>query len=71
MVLLEAAAIPAVGVWCFRSGYNAAARTEKKPLLPAVRKPKAKPSDADIRLGKILENIDAYDGTSLGQRDIR
>jgi hypothetical protein len=70
-VLLEAAAIPVVGILCFRSGYNAAARTEKKPLLPPIRKPATKPTDEEVRLGKLLSNIENYDGTGVGQREIR
>lgn len=38
-------------------------KTPPKPLF----KPKKKPSEEEIKLQKVLDNIDAYDGSGKGQ----
>ncbi len=52
-----------------RDGLAAGRGEEPKPLLrPAAKREKTTPEQA--RLDDILANIDAYDGTERGQREV-
>jgi hypothetical protein len=71
VVAIEAVAIPVVGLFCFKTGFNLAARGEGRPAIPPIKKGKAAPlSDEEARLGKLLANIESYDGTDAGQEEI-
>jgi hypothetical protein len=71
VVVLEAVAVPIVGLYCFRSGFNLAAREEKRLEIPPIKKGKPSPvTNEEVRLGILLSNIETYDGTSAGQKEI-
>jgi hypothetical protein len=70
-VIFEAVAIPVVGLYCFKTGFNLSAKKEDRPVIPPIKKTKPEPvSDEEARLGRLLANIETYDGTGIGQRDI-
>lgn len=70
-VIVLSVAMPIVGVWCFIKGYNVVSvKNEEKPIV--VRKPRLKSHKAptgDKNTEILLANIEAYDGTSNGQKD--
>jgi hypothetical protein len=71
VVVLEAVMIPVVGLYCFRTGFNLSAREDKRPEIPPVVKGRPAPiGDEEARLGKLLANIETYDGTDTGQKEI-
>ena len=60
-------ATPFLCVYFFAKGYNMSHEDQKKPFK-IVKRPKI--TQEEILLNKVLENIDAYDGTSAGQKEI-
>lgn len=62
--------LPLVGVFCFVKGYNLKAEKVADKPLKLVTKAK-KPPEVDEKLETLLANIDAYDGTSKGQVEIK
>jgi hypothetical protein len=72
VVIVEAVAIPVVGLYCFKAGFNLSARGEERPVIPPIKRAKPEPvSDEEARIGALLLNIESYDGTDAGQRDIK
>lgn len=67
--------VPYCVIKAFLIGFNTTAREEGRPTvkvdLPKLpkRKPKAERSETD-KMNKILSNIDTYDGTPIGQKEI-
>ena len=60
--------------WAYRRGIRDGMRIrDGKAPEALVRRPAAKPRESRElrRLGAILANVDAYDGTSAGQKEVR
>lgn len=66
------------GAFCFIKGYNMGAKEAKKPEIK-VETPKRKIEKAKTnkklaekqrKVNTLLENIDKYDGSSIGQKEI-
>ena len=55
----------------FKQGYNLKAREENEPIIPSKRLIKPKKDKAQKRIESIMQNIDAYDGTSSNQKEIK
>lgn len=77
-VIVLAAGYPIMGYFCFTKGYNTAAKLVEKPKIeaPAIPtlksiKKKKERSQELKRIEKILANINAYDGTAVGQKEIK
>jgi hypothetical protein len=77
-ILVLAIFCPIWGGFCFIKGYNLGAKETKKPEIK-VESPKKKIEKAKTdkkmaekqkKLNTLFENIDAYDGSSIGQKEI-
>ena len=62
--------LPTMSYWAFIEGMKCAKSDVKVPNLPKIRK-KPKQTAENARLNDILSNIEAYDGTSNGQKEIK
>lgn len=62
--------LPIMSYLAFIEGMKCAKSDVKVPNLPKIRK-KTKQTAENKRLNDILSNIEAYDGTSNGQKEIR
>ena len=65
--------IPLIAWFFFKQGYNIGAKEVGKPVITATPKPK-KTRDSvkkEKRYEQILKNIESYDGTSAGQREVK
>lgn len=60
---------PLLAVFCFVKGYNLAAAKHGEKPLKVLTGPKKEPA-GDSRLEQLWANIDAYDGTEKGQKEI-
>lgn len=78
-ILILAVLTPILSVFCFIKGYNIGARETRKPEIKvetpkqAVKRRKTeKEAEAKrIHAETLLANIDAFDGTSRGQKEFR
>lgn len=72
-VILLAAGYPLVGYFCFVKGYNLGAKEVHKPQIKTPILPRRPPKESAevVRLNKIMENINNYDGTGIGQEEVR
>ena len=77
-IMILAVMTPILSVFCFIKGYNIGARETRKPEIK-VETPKQKIERAKenkkaaenrSRLNTLLENIENYDGSSKGQREL-
>lgn len=76
-ILTLAVTMPFISIFCFIKGYNIGAKESKKPEIkvetPKEKREKRKISkEAEIkrkRMTNLLANIEAYDGSSKGQRE--
>ena len=62
--------LPTMSYLAFIEGMKCAKSDVKVPNLPKIRK-KPKQTAENARLNDILSNIEAYDGTSNGQKEIK
>ena len=62
--------LPTMSYLSFIEGMKCAKSDVKVPNLPKIRK-KPKQTAENARLNDILSNIEAYDGTSNGQKEIK
>ena len=62
--------LPTMSYLAFIEGMKCAKSDVKVPSLPKIRK-KPKQTAENARLNDILSNIEAYDGTSNGQKEIK
>ena len=62
--------LPIMSYLAFIEGMKCAKSDVKVPNLPKIRK-KPKQTAESARLNDILSNIEAYDGTSNGQKEIK
>lgn len=62
--------LPTMSYLAFIEGTKCAKSDVKVPNLPKIRK-KPKQTAENARLNDILSNIEAYDGTSNGQKEIK
>ena len=62
--------LPTMSYLAFIGGMKCAKSDVKVPNLPKIRK-KPKQTAENARLNDILSNIEAYDGTSNGQKEIK
>lgn len=62
--------LPTMSYLAFIEGMKCAKSDIKVPNLPKIRK-KPKQTAENARLNDILSNIEAYDGTSNGQKEIK
>ena len=62
--------LPTMSYLAFIEGIKCAKSDVKVPNLPKIRK-KPKQTAENARLNDILSNIEAYDGTSNGQKEIK
>ena len=62
--------LPIMSYLSFIEGMKCAKSDVKVPNLPKIRK-KPKQTAENARLNDILSNIEAYDGTSNGQKEIK
>ena len=62
--------LPIMSYLAFIEGMKCAKSDVKVPSLPKIRK-KPKQTAENARLNDILSNIEAYDGTSNGQKEIK
>ena len=62
--------LPTMSYLAFIEGMKCAKSDVKEPNLPKIRK-KPKQTAENARLNDILSNIQAYDGTSNGQKEIK
>lgn len=62
--------LPIMSYLAFIEGMKCAKSDVKVPNLPKIRK-KPKQTAENARLNDILSNIEAYDGTSNGQKEIK
>ena len=62
--------LPTMSFLAFIEGMKCAKSDVKVPNLPKIRK-KPKQTAENARLNDILSNIEAYDGTSNGQKEIK
>lgn len=69
-VIVLAIAVPLTGVYCFIKGYNLKAEKEGDTPIKTPRIVPKKAPKGDERLQTLLFNIDNYDGTAAGQKDI-
>lgn len=69
-VILLSLLMPFVGIYCFVKGYNLMAKKEGEPFIQTpVKHTKISKKD-EKKLSQIYANIDSYDGTSIGQKEI-
>lgn len=78
-IMILAILTPVMSVFCFIKGYNIGAKETKKPEIK-IEAPKEKKKRREIskeaekrrsQMSILLENIEAYDGTSKGQKELR
>lgn len=77
-ILILAVLTPILSVFCFIKGYNIGARETRKPEIkletPMQKIKKAKENkkaaEKRSRLNTLLENIENYDGSSKGQKEL-
>lgn len=77
-ILILAVLTPILSVFCFIKGYNIGARETRKPEIkletPLQKieraKENKKASENRRRLNTLLENIENYDGSSKGQKEL-
>ena len=62
--------LPTMSYLAFIEGIKCAKSDVKVPNLPKIRK-KPKQTAENARLNDILSNIEAYDGSSNGQKEIK
>ena len=62
--------LPTMSYLAFIEGMKCAKSDVKVPNLPKIRK-KPKQTAENAKLNDILSNIEAYDGTSNGQKEIK
>lgn len=62
--------LPTMSYLAFIEGMKCAKSDVKVPNLPKIRK-KPKQTAENARLNDILSNIEAYDGSSNGQKEIK
>ena len=62
--------LPIMSYLAFIEGMKCAKSVVKVPIFPKIRK-KPKQTAENARLNDILSNIEAYDGTSNGQKEIK
>ena len=62
--------LPTMSYLAFIGGMKCAKSDVKVPNLPKIRK-KPKQTAENARLNDILSNLDVYDGTSNGQKEIK
>lgn len=78
-ILILALMTPLLSVFCFIKGYNIGAREQKRPGIEietpkqAIEKrKKGKEAEAKYkRFQGILDNIENYQGDSIGQKEIK
>lgn len=77
-ILILAVLTPILSVFCFIKGYNIGARETNKPEIkietPIQKieraKENKKAAEKRSRLNTLLENIENYDGSSKGQKEL-
>nr|DAN99603.1 MAG TPA: hypothetical protein [Caudoviricetes sp.] len=77
-ILILAVLTPILSVFCFIKGYNIGARETNKPEIkletPMQKIERAKENkkaeEKRSRLNTLLENIENYDGSSKGQKEL-
>lgn len=78
-IMILAILAPVMSVFCFIKGYNIGAKEAKKPKIK-IETPKEKKTRREIskeaekrrsQMSILLENIEAYDGTSKGQKELK
>ena len=77
-ILILAGLTPILSVFCFIKGYNIGARETNKPEIkletPMQKieraKENKKAAEKRSRLNTLLENIENYDGSSKGQKEL-
>lgn len=77
-ILILAVMTPILSVFCFIKGYNIGARETRKPEIkletPMQKIERAKENKKSAenrsRLNTLLENIENYDGSSKGQKEL-
>jgi hypothetical protein len=77
-ILILAVLTPILSVFCFIKGYNIGARETRKPEIkletPMQKieraKENKKAAEKRSRLNTLLENIENYDGSSKGQKEL-
>jgi hypothetical protein len=77
-ILILAVLTPILSVFCFIKGYNIGARETNKPEIkletPMQKieraKENKKAAEKRSRLNTLLENIENYDGSSKGQKEL-
>lgn len=78
-IMILAILAPVMSVFCFIKGYNIGAKETKKPEIK-IETPKEKKERREIskeaekrrsQMSILLENIEAYDGTSKGQKELK
>lgn len=78
-ILILALMTPILSVFCFIKGYNIGAREQKKPEIKIEtpkqaieNRKKGKEAEAKYkRFQSILDNIENYQGDSIGQKEIK
>ena len=74
LVILYAAFSQFFTIWAFKFGMKCANRPEKAVDEPIITLPKRKKEvnlpKEHLKMMDIMENIDIYDGTSTGQKEI-
>lgn len=77
-IMILAVLTPILSVFCFIKGYNIGARETNKPEIkletPMQKieraKENKKAAEKRSRLNTLLENIENYDGSSKGQKEL-
>lgn len=77
-ILILSVLTPILSVFCFIKGYNIGARETNKPEIkletPMQKieraKENKKAAEKRSRLNTLLENIENYDGSSKGQKEL-
>jgi hypothetical protein len=77
-IMVLAVLTPILSVFCFIKGYNIGARETNKPEIkletPMQKieraKENKKAAEKRSRLNTLLENIENYDGSSKGQKEL-
>lgn len=77
-IMILAVLTPILSVFCFINGYNIGARETRKPEIkletPMQKieraKENKKAAEKRSRLNTLLENIENYDGSSKGQKEL-
>lgn len=77
-IMILAVLTPILSVFCFIKGYNIGARETNKPEVkletPMQKieraKENKKAAEKRSRLNTLLENIENYDGSSKGQKEL-